>query len=286
MALQRRLWSIFSAAFVGAAFVILCRPALSADSAQNFFYLDEARTEPLPSRWTDATKDMTVQVFVDGCVYNKIEIEEKERYTRLYTDLQLLVKRAVAQVGLEKECKPHSLKSEPVKLKFTRSTLTVTATGADAKDTTKFVVTAGPADHLYIGLDLPVSNRKALKYDSATKSLLPQDTNSQLYMSFNYLLGDLSADQDTLKGLTWERISIKGFVLVDKRPLDSVGVGLGYQLPKFNSIDLSAINIFGGRFWYKQDGVSNGMAQLNNSTGRDWRVGITFDLGTGLKWIK
>src|SRR5207245_7989677 len=132
-----------------------------------------------------------------------------------------------------------------------------TAVGIHDKDTAKIAVVTGPKQHLHIGVDLPVSQRKSLKYDAGSKSLQPQNDNPQLYLTLNWYLGDLAANQDKLPAITADRISIKAFVLANSRPLDSYGLGVGYQLPKFGAVDLSPLSIFLGRFWTKQDAVSS-----------------------------
>ena len=131
-----------------------------------------------------------------------------------------------------------------------------------------------------MGFDLPVSNRKTLKYDQATKSLLPQDQNPQIYLSFNYSFADVvSEEKNTL--------SLKLMLQASSRPLDSVGLGLGYRLPQNLLGDSSSLSLFAGRFWTKQDGMTaGGDGLLNQSTGKDWRFGISYDFSTGLPWIK
>jgi len=126
-----------------------------------------------------------------------------------------------------------------------------------------------------------------LKYDSATKTLQPQGDNPQVYISINYSFGDVVSDENTFKAVSLDRLQLKALFLAGKRPLDSVGLGVGYQLPRIDAVDLSALSIFAGRFWTKQDAVSaQGAPQTNVSTAHDWRVGITYDVAQGLKWIK
>lgn len=155
-------------------------------------------------------------------------------------------------------------------------------------DAPKMTVITGPKEHAYLGIDLPVTQRKQLKYDSASGTLQPRNENPQLYLSFNWYFGDLAGKQDnSLRGLTIDRVSLKALMLVDSRPLDSVGLGLGYRLPKLDLVDLSSFNLFLGRFWTKQDAVSStGTPETNAATGRDWRLGVSYDIGAGVKLLK
>jgi hypothetical protein len=103
----------------------------------------------------------------------------------------------------------------------------------------------------------------------------------QLYLSLYHCQTDVVAGKNT-----W---SLKLLLLASSRPLDSVGLGIGYRLPdNIAGIgDLSALNLFAGRFWNRQDGISaGGDVQLNQSTGKDWRFGISYDFSTALPWTK
>ena len=58
-------------------------------------------------------------------------------------------------------------------------------------------------------------------------------------------------------------------------------------MPKFDAVNLNSFTLFVGRFWTKQDAISaDGSGQIGGSTNHDWRIGISYDVGTGLKWLK
>lgn len=115
-------------------------------------------------------------------------------------------------------------------LLYERATLTIRAVSKTGKDDQSVTILTGPKEHLYLGIDLPVTQRKSLKYDSATKTLQPQNDSPQLYLSINYYFGDLAGEEDE-RGPR-DRFSVKVLALFSKRPLDSFGVAVGYQIPK------------------------------------------------------
>ena len=86
-------------------------------------------------------------------------------------------------------------------------------------------VLVGPAEHMFLTLDLPVSNRKTLKYDSANGGTLqPTDSNPQFYAAFNWQLGDiLSPPEGWFKS---DRLAIK--VSIARSPI----AGQGASVPR------------------------------------------------------
>jgi hypothetical protein len=239
--------------------------------------------KPLRERMDDKSKDGVVTVILDVCKHKdaKVKFEEKERYARFTEDLRALFgKFSKLEAADCNQPFTHTLK-------YDRSTLKVSAVDKEGKELEAVTVITGPKEHLYLGLDLPVSKRKQLKYDQATQTLQPQDKNPQLYLSINWYFGDLAGKQDKVSDWSLDRLSLKALVVADTRPLDSYGLGLGYQLPKLKIADLSPVSVFVGHFWTKEDRVAaSGAAELNQGTGRDWRLGITYDMSSGLKYLK
>lgn len=273
---------------------VICNHGYGAttDSTNNVFFQDETLSAPISTRDTGTKKGNNIKVYVDGCKYSNVKFDEQERHSRIYNDFSALlgkIKSAKSVAGVT-SCGPEFY---TYALKYDRAQLKLTAFDSNGKETSTMNIVTGPEEHFYLGLDLPVNSRKILKYDATTKSLVPTDTNPQFYLSFNYFIGDLAATSES--GVNDERhgfVSLKAFVMATSRPLDSYGLGVGYQLAKKINIrnkdwDFSAINLFAGRFWYKQDAITAaGTALFNQSTTSNWRFGLTYDLGTALGWVK
>lgn len=253
----------------------------SQAAADEVVFMDpDDTTKPLAERML-LKKNQKVRVKVDSCKYKDVKFEEKERQSRLYEDVRAVFGKLLA--GLEAVCPNFTEYSHT--LKYDRSKLTLIAVSVDEKQTPTMTVITGPKEHLFLGLDLPVTKTSQLKYNDSTKTLEPKDTNPQLYLSLNWYIGDVAAKQETQRG--FDRFSVKALVLASTRPLDSMGLGVGYQLPDLKVVDLSAVNVFVGHFWTKQDDISStGTALTNKSTTRDWRFGITYDVGAALKYVK
>lgn len=232
-------------------------------------------------------KDVITLYYRDDNI-DKVEFKETERSTVIVTQIKELA-AAIAKkndVSGAPPPRPNCIRASYA-LKLARANLQITAKGTDGKSEQSFNIVTGPAEHWYLGFDLPVNNHKTLKYDQATKSLLPQDQNSQLYLSFNYSSADVVAEKNT-----W---SLKLMLQATSRPTDSVGLGVGYRLlpenlPKqISSLlgDSSSLSLFAGHFWTKQDAkTAGGDGLLNQSTDKGWRVGISYDFGIGLPLIK
>lgn len=159
------------------------------------------------------------------------------------------------------------------------------ATSPDSVDSTK--VLTGPNEHMLLSLDLPVTNRKTLKYDAASGALKPSDDKAQLYLGFDYQLGDILNPPRTW--IDSGRIVFKGMLLASSKPLDSLGLGVGYTFPKFQFLKgegLGPLSIFVGRFWTKQDAIVNGTPATNQSYGKSWRVGVSYSLNDMLGKLK
>jgi hypothetical protein len=275
-------------ASVGVAF------AQDQPQPKSLIIVDGAIEERLIS---EKDKKVLVSVKNADCKYKDIQIEEKERNSRFYEDLRSVIGKfgGAEKSATGTKCPDLEKTHEQ---QYPRSTLTVTAVAASGeKENVSRTIVAGPKEHLYLGIDLPVTQRKTLKYDNSTRTLQPNGDSPQLYLSVNYMLGDVLTSEDakdpkTKKyvrpALDWERLSVKAMVLASKRPLDSFGIGIGYQVPKIDwlGLDLSSTSIFLGRFWTKQDAIADdGSGLTNASTQRAWRIGITYDVGAGLKWL-
>jgi hypothetical protein len=251
------------------------------DSAAKFYSDSQCQTElsPRDGEHPIVTGTMSVWVF-DDTVAN-VKFDEKKRDTRFFEDLRSILKTVLPlPAPAVRTCKEYRYT-----LQNKRASVTVTAYDRADKAIGSMVVVAGPREHLFLGLDLPVNNHKTLKYDSASGSLLPQSNTPELYLSFNFLDGDILAKAQDLHW--YQDFSGKLLIRASSRPLDSIGVGIGYRFGKLSVLgySLDALSVFAARMWTKQDAISNGQPSVNGSTDAAWRFGVTYDVGTVAKYV-
>jgi hypothetical protein len=261
-----------------------------------FLYKDQNCTVPIEPRFGDTAdeKEMKSTYEVWACkAVKSITMTEAKRRTRIADDLKTIVDSIRKdRLGAEatSTCDVQSWTKE---LAYKRGTLVISAKGADDKELQAATVVTGPTEHWFLGFDLPVTDQETLKFDSTTQTLLPKDKETQLYLSLNYLLGDILVDVDEKAGVPrrWtDNFSIKLFVQASSRPLDSAGVGLGYRVPSFEvkslNLGLKGLNLYGGYFWTKQDEIVNGAPVENGDRDGKWRFGVTFDVGSMIETVK
>jgi len=245
------------------------------------FFAGASGNDSAPTR--EITKvGSVVTVYVDTCVVSTVEFEEQPRKSRIAQDFGTIVKHVLGEgegcASARKEFTSKPLQNE-------RGTLIATAKDANGTVVSTLNISTGPTEHLFLSLDLPVSDKKTLKYDGTSKTLQPTSSSPQLYWTLNYARGDV-VDTSKLTGLD----SITGKILIQtsSKPLDSFGVGIGYILPKISlpGIDLSSFNFFVAHFWTKQDSLTNGVVNSRSSYASAWRVGISYSLDDALKWVK
>jgi len=211
-----------------------------------------------------------------------IEILEKARETRLMKDLST----AVAIVTTRRDASTlHGAATKTYTLTRVRSTLTISAAqkaedGTIAASATK-TITTGPAEHLFLAADVPITKVKELTAPDDTGVIDVDEKPSSFYASLNYSLGDLFR-QDA----PWQGVTLKGFLSISGDPLGSYGVGIGYRSSNFRplGVDLSAVSPFVGYFVTTTELTGeNGTA--SEQTVENWRAGISFNLDRALAWV-
>lgn len=218
------------------------------------------------------------------CAAPQITPEITRRQARIVSDTFTL-----AQILLKP--KPTAAPPQPKQIKLFHSVLPVkerrsdiklTATtkcaGTEVKSSTTLVT--GPAEHLSLSADLPVSNARQLKLDDKGTSLVPKDNPRRFYIGLDYSLGDLLTERTRF---STSAITLKAMVLLSKNPSDSYGAAIAYKLPKYDlqGFDLSTLSIFGGYFWTKSTDASGSHQRTNKP-----QIGVSFDLKTALGWLK
>jgi hypothetical protein len=145
----------------------------------------------------------------------------------------------------------------------------VKGAGTDEKKSKSAVIVTGPEEHWFISADAIVKSTNQLTYDTATKSVTEKKKAGQFYLGVNRLMGDIMTDygMGSLKNL-----AVKFMVSANNKPLDSVGLGLGYDL-KSNIIGSSkptSFMLFVG--YFHQKGQGSGAGDANS-----WRAGLSYN---------
>ena len=258
------------------------------EAAQNAPSSGEDTTAiPLDTRIGPLPKNGAIVVKFDPRCVAGVKFTETARNSVLDDDLAALAKKALRPAGDLGKCETDLRKRQLLGVsrhvpKFDRSTIKATAVDKDGKELGGVTIYYGPPEHLHLAIDLPVTNRKTLKYDEASGTLQPKEEKPQVYLSLNYRIGDLLEEPRTIA----DRVEVKLLVLASRKPLDSYGIGLGIKLDDMKplKLDLKGLSIFGGYFRTKVDTIVDGVARPDEGTKNSWRVGISYDLSAGLKW--
>lgn len=272
----RALTALLALAVAGAAAAQAPADAPTPKQASATLYYDADPKKAVPERVTLSRGDkLTVH---SACSGLDVRFDEVRRKTRIRDDLTTLLD---AVRPLSESCTLPA--SYAHTLRFTRSTLTITAKRGNGETATHTVIT-GPKEHFYLGLDLPVNSKRTLKYDQDSEALVPREHDPSFHLSFNFqyqdVLGRLENDWPV-------GISIKAMALVSDHPLDSVGVGVGLRsrgLAPASFDFLDSLGLFAGVFWVKEDGIEDGSPIANGKTRRLFRFGVSYDLSTAMKW--
>lgn len=253
---------------------LLTAPVLSFAEEKLMWYGPRSADLEVPGRLIPSEDGSTIKIGYNACRVT-ITFTEKPRKTRIEQDLSALLSKIKILESTPCDMDEKVAEYTP-QLKV--STVTVTALDPAGKRLASQEIAWGPTEHLSLSVDLPVSNRKTLKYDEASHSLKPKDDKAQVYLGINYSLGDVIRS-DTVR----DRTDIKVMILASKRPLDSYGVGVGHRLSALNFLgkELKGLSLFAGYFTTRQDKIEAGAPQENEGRTKQWRVGVSYDLSTG-----
>ncbi len=263
-----------------------------ANTPPNYLFKDRNCSQRLPTRrefkGTATPDERKFEVYYCKNLVT-LTVTETERKTRIESDFAAVRKATGAFDARPENCVP-----QEVFPKYEHGTLKVVAKSPTGEELQTLEVISGLREHLFLGLDLVVTSKDILKYDSTTGTLTPKDENPNLYLSFNYMLGDVLNDPDTGIEKDFGRqfkdnLSIKLFVAASKHPLDSFGVGVGYRLAQLElpgGRHLKNVSVFGGHFWTRQDALTDGTVDQGGSHDKQWRAGITFDVPAMIGSVK
>lgn len=234
-------------------------------------------------------------VYADACAEPKVTdvtFKEEERELRILGEIKKIIKHYTGTgPGADAACGEGEVRLVKYEheLELKRANVKVVATSASGQDA-EYTVVTGPAEHWFLSLDLPVTNRDVVKYDSTSGTLQPKETEPQLYFGINYLLGDVLSPAPKVGALAdllnKDNLSVKLMLRASSKPLDSIGLGLGYNLPAWDSLNLSALSVFIGHFWTKTDSIVGGIVQENSHYEGSWRFGISLNLDDALGYVK
>jgi hypothetical protein len=213
--------------------------------------------------------------------------EEKSRPTALMAGLNAILAATVPQkeATVTKADEPISVNAcidfQRKVLKNKRATAKMTytgpTTGKEAPQSAHTVIT-GPMEHMFFSGDVIVRKVTELKFDKGTGTLSEKDKPERVYLGFNYQIGDVYSHANAL---SIDRLVAKAMITAGKKPLDSVGVGVGYQIQDFlfptGGTTGGAFQIYGGHYWTKGDA---------GPRKKEWRFGLSFNIDTLVGWVK
>lgn len=193
---------------------------------------------------------------------------ETERETKFQSDLDIL--RDSADDLKKNETSPAVEELKYIcalwKTKYKRSELDI-----ELNDKSKTYM-VGPAEHLYLSADLPLENIKQLKLDSESGEPEEKEVPSSIYIGINARYGDVISNYGYSD--IPNNISAKLLLKASSHPLDSVGIGIGY-------------NFKGFEIFYARIGTLDSEDTNKSDLGRTYTnvFGVSVNISKGLKWI-
>jgi hypothetical protein len=183
--------------------------------------------------------------------------------------------------------------SSDTPLEHTRATLDIGVLAEGGDGTSQLAATqvvTGPEERWFITGDALPTGAKELRWDAASGRLKPLANPQQVYLGANYMFGDLWDRHDAF---ALRRFTLKFMVAPDRRPLDRVGIGIGYRFADGGVLTTSdaqagdgGFMIFVGHFWSKSDTTDAAGAPVSSGgRERSWRIGVSYSLDTLLGWI-
>lgn len=232
----------------------------------------------------------------------KVGFEEKPRGTLLAEGLKSVFAFIGGKAGItataamgEKPQRRWCTEEHVHVLTGQRATLTISAQYGEAKDaavSTRMIT--GPEEHWFLSGDALVSGAKEVRWDEATKRLVAKDKPNQLYLGFNYMLGDLYGRHDRMD--LRNRTVLKLMISPTRKPFDNIGLGVGYRFAdgglfaappaEGSATDSGGFMVFAGVFWTRRDSVDGAGAVLPGGRERSVRVGVSYSLDTLMGWLK
>jgi hypothetical protein len=243
------------------------------------------------------TKDDVIEVTY---VYQSMVNDEKSEYV-CKADLQILFAEAarstvfISQLGkIVSHIKAKNFTaanlicqaSQQFTLTKERANLTITleagghqlaggSSGETKYSHSKKVIITGPEEHFFLTGDVLTSKLSQLKFDKATNQITEQSKPNQAFLSVNYMLGDIFGNSPKL---SVDRIVFKFMLNASSKPLDSVGIGIGYQFHALTGDEKQpgALGVFAGYFKTKGTGGAGDNSAV--------KVGVSYSLDTLLGW--
>jgi len=148
------------------------------------------------------------------------------------------------------------------------------APAKEAKQTTKFL--SGPLEHWSISADVFTTRKTVFKKDD-TGTFGLDGKPPVFYVSLNFLMGDLpSTDRSFL-----QNIELKWLVQGSKKPLDSMGFGIGFRgsYGKRFGFNFDLLSPYVGFTWTEQ-------ADSSLPRVRQTRFGVGLNINKALDWVK
>jgi hypothetical protein len=250
-----------------------------------------ARAGESESRWPSVQgHGLALFTFFDAGERPTLGIDEKERSSRIASDLATLLDIARALPGAEEAVPLVECSQSSYVLTKHRATLDVEAEIAGEDDRTGIAVstrlTTGPKEHLFLSTDVVLNKVSQLELDEESRTLRLEEKPSEILVGFNYMLGDLhrSVHPRWVDGLI-----LKVFVEASSRPRDSIGAALGYRFRsrRIGGLQLNAFSPFVGVIRTENDRLDPETLEATGSeSDLELAAGLSLNLDTALEWLK
>jgi hypothetical protein len=227
----------------------------------------------------------------------KVTFEEKRRQSAIGLGVRAvlgLLRERAAGVNPAAELAPAvwCVQEHEYVQSLDRSTIQIKANLAGAADDSTAATTqliTGRAEHWFLSGDALVRGADEVKWDSASRTLVPQDKPQQLYVGINVMWGDVYS-----KYKPWSKDRWVGKLMLQptKKPFDNVGLGIGYRfadgdlLQNSKTVDHTGAVLFVGHFWTRSDQVDAAGAVSKGRYEKSWRLGVSYSLGSLLQWLE
>jgi hypothetical protein len=215
-----------------------------------------------------------------------VKVEETETETRFSADVKTLFKIITKIQGAGVGDQPpvfgsiqkYVLTKKRAKLKITAKPNEKTIKDGEPPEASVEIRT-GPTEHVFLSASLPVTKIKDLKFDDDGKTIQPADTPSEFLIGVDFMVGDLLAE----KRQFFDGFTLKTFVTPSKRPLENVGIGVGYRLPRVDILGFSLDNVtpFGAAIRVSRTDATTGEENVEMK----FVGGLSFNLDKALDWL-
>ena len=210
------------------------------------------------------SKDKLSHTIAFGEESRSITINEKFRDKKIVADLKVIPEIISAFDGSHLIAEPtYTCIDYQQKILQSSADLTVTTKTGEIQKT---ILIMGPEENLYLTADIVVTKLTQLKYDAKSAAIFEKSKPADFFIGLNYKIGDVYTNYDYRN--FHKDLSAKLLINASSRPLDKIGIGLGYSF-SFGEIFFARIHVKG----------EEAPSKWNNA------IGISLNLQRAASWL-